>query len=113
MWEYLGLGISASWFINNIRYTNSYWIQNYIKWIFEYKEYKKLSAKEFLEEKIFLALRTNKWIKLNKSIEQLLDFQKILEYEKEKYLTIKNNTITLTNKWFNIYNYLITDILDI
>ncbi len=96
-----------------IRYTNSYWIQNYIKWKFEYKEYKKLTEQEFLEEQIFLGLRTDKGIKLTNDIKKLLDFRKINEFIKLWYLREKNNFLYFTNKWFNLYNYIITEILEL
>jgi len=116
MKEYIGIWSSASGFYtlhnwNKIRYTNSYWIQNYIKWEFEYKEHKKLTKQEFLEEQIFLGLRTDKWIKLTNEIKKILNFEKINEFRELWYLTEKNNFLYFTDKWFNLYNYIITEIL--
>jgi len=116
MKEYIWIWSSASGFHtlhnwNKVRYTNSYWIQNYIKWKFEYKEYKKLTKQEFLEEQIFLGLRTDKWIKLTDNIKKILNLKKINEFREHWYLTEKNNYLYFTDKWFNLYNYIITEIL--
>ena len=108
--------IHSSLFTNHlqsIRYTNSYWIQDYLKWVFKLKEEKILTEKELLEEKVFLWLRTNKWVFLDENIKKIINFEKLKEYEKEKYLVLQDNKIVLTNKWFNIYNYLITDIINL
>jgi len=116
MKQYIGIWSSASGFytLHNwkyIRYTNSYWIQNYIKWQFEYKEYKELTKQEFLEEQIFLGLRTDKGIKLTNDTKKMFDFEKINKLRELWYLTEKNNYLYFTDKWFNLYNYIITEIL--
>ncbi len=116
MKEYIWLWSSASGFytlhnLDKVRYTNSYWIQDYIKWDFRYKEHKKLTEQEFLEEQIFLGLRTDKGVKLTNDIKKLLDFEKINEFRELWYLTEKNNFLYFTDKWFNLYNYIITEIL--
>ena len=116
MKEYIWLWSSASGFytlhnLDKVRYTNSYWIQDYIKWDFKYKEHKKLTEQEFFEEQIFLGLRTDKGIKLTNDIKKLLDFEKINEFRELWYLTEKNNFLYFTDKWFNLYNYIITEIL--
>ena len=116
MKEYIWIWSSASGFYtlhnwDKVRYTNSYWIQDYIKWDFKYKEHKKLTEQEFLEEQIFLGLRTYKGIKLTNDIKKLLDFEKINEFRELWYLTEKNNFLYFTDKWFNLYNYIITEIL--
>ena len=112
MKEYLWFGTSASGFVNNIRYTNSYNINNYNRWIFDYKEYKILTKKEYLEEKVFLWLRTKNWVKLTSDIKNILNFDKLLDFEKQCYLKIKDNILYMQEKWFSIYNYIVTDILD-
>jgi len=96
-----------------IRYTNSYWIQNYLKWCYDYSEYKKLSEKEFLQEKVFLSLRTNKWLKLSDDVKSLLDMRKVNDFVQDKYLKIKDDILYMTDKGFSLYNYILTDILDI
>jgi oxygen-independent coproporphyrinogen-3 oxidase len=112
MKDYLWLGTSASWFVKNIRYTNSYWINNYLKWNFSYQEKKILTKKELLQETIFLWLRTNKWVKLSKEVLNLLNKEKLDYFIKEKYLKIKDNYLHMQNTWYVLYNYIITEILE-
>lgn len=114
-WElkpYLWIWTSASWFIWNIRYTNSYGISDYIKWDFKYKEHIELTEKKILEEYIFLWLRTNNWIFLDDKVKKLLNLEKLNEYKQKWYLIENKNIVKLTNKWFDVYNYIITDLLD-
>ena len=113
MKPYLGIWPSASWFINNIRYTNSYSIKDYFSENFTYKEFKKLSNKEFWQEYIFLWLRLPKWIKLNKKVEKLINFIKLKELEKLDLIKLTNNNLHITEKWFDVFNYILSDILQI
>ena len=39
--------------------------------------------------------------------------KKVLELANNKYLTIKKNKLYMTDKGFDLYNYILTDILDI
>jgi len=131
-WEmkpYLGLWVSASslliyWKVKNwklknsrwfMRLTNSYWIQDFLKWEFKYKEYKELSEKEILEEKVFLGLRTTKGIVIDDDIKNILNWGKIEEFIQAEYLLLTSSfnrdILKMTEKWFDIYNYLITEIL--
>ena len=100
--------ILQSW----IRYTNTYGIQNYLKKEFDFYEYKKLTWKEFLQEKVFLGLRTTKWIEITKEIESVLNMDKLNEFVTQWYLMFKNWKLVFTDKWFDVYNYVITEILD-
>lgn len=114
-WElkpYLWIWTSASWFIWNTRYTNSYGISDYIKWDFKYKEYIELTEKEILQEYIFLWLRTNNWIFLDDKVKKLLNLEKLNEYKHKWHLIENKNIVKLINKWFDVYNYIITDLLD-
>lgn len=111
MKDYLWIWVSASWFIQNMRYTNSYWIQNYIQKKFEYKEKQVLSKDDLMIEKIFLSLRTNKWLILDENIKKYLNLEKLENFIKEGYIRKENTKIFLEDKWFLVYNYLITEIL--
>lgn len=111
MWDYIGIWVSASSFINRIRYTNAPAILNYNNWIYNYSEEKKLTKKDFFIEKIFLNLRTSDWLKLNENVLEYIDLQKLQNFINEKYLQKNWNTLFFTNKWFFLYNYIITDIL--
>lgn len=109
--DYLWIWTSASSFIKNTRYTNSFSIQKYIKKIYEYTEEKKISKDDLYIEKIFLSLRTNKWLFLKKNMEKYLDKTKLKTFIEYGYIKKENNKIYLTDKWFLVYNYLITEIL--
>ena len=109
--DYLWIWISASSFIQNVRYTNSFWLQTYLNKKFEYKEKKILSKNDLYIEKIFLLLRTNIWLKLDKNIKKHLNLEKMEEFIKCWHIKEKNNKIFFTHKWFLVYNYLITELL--
>ena len=109
--EYLGFGTSASGFVNKIRYTNSFGINDFIKWKFDFYEYKKLTQKELLEEKVFLWLRLTKGIKLTKEIEKVINMDKLNQLLKEWYFCLKEGRLALIEKGFDVYNYLMTEIL--
>jgi len=119
-WElknYIWIWTSASWFIKDknqkaIRYTNTYSIQKYTEWKFEYYEKEILDKNNLIVEKIFLGLRTYKWLKLNKKILKKIDKKKLEEYINLGYIKRNWNNIKLTDKWFDIYNFIITDILE-
>ena len=95
-----------------IRYTNSYNIQKYNKWKFEYYEKDILTEDDLIVEKVFLWLRTSKWIILDKKIETKIDKKKLEQYITLGYIENNENKIKLTDKWFDIYNFIITDILE-
>lgn len=99
--EYYGFGVGASSYIDNIRYTNTRSITNYIrgKTIID-KEILSIKDKIFYE--IMLGLRTNKGIdkklfkdKYNISIEELFNYKYLVKnkvlYEDNRYLRVNEN----------------------
>ena len=120
MEPYLWFWVSASWYVSNnftnskfwIRYTNSFSIQKYLKNQFEFQEYKELEYVEYLQEKVFLWLRQTKWIKLTKEIKQVLNITKLNQLVNDGFLHYKNKAISFTKKWFDVYNYIVTEILE-
>ena len=109
--DYLWIWTSASSFIQNTRYTNSFWIPKYLQKIYEYKEQKILSEDDLYIEKIFLSLRTNIWLNLDENIKKYLNITKLENFIENWYIKNKENKIFFTDKWFLVYNYLITEIL--
>ena len=84
--NYYGFGLSASGYIENKRYTNTFNFNNYIKNPTE-KDYEILSIQEQIEEEIFLGLRLTKGIDFNQ-INQKFNINIYKKYQKEfdKYL---------------------------
>ena len=99
--EYYGFGCSASGYIDNIRYTNTRSITNYIRGetILD-KEILTIKDKMFYE--VMLNLRTNRGIdkknfkeKYGVSIEEVFNYKDLVNeevlYEDERYLRVKEN----------------------
>lgn len=118
--EYLGLGIGASSYIHNYRYTNEY----------RYKEYKNkinndvlpIQAKEYLtyNNKIFEKIIMNMRLVTGLSLKELKSeynydiFEKnekiINEYIKQNLLILHNDRLSFTEEGFNISNKFFIDI---
>lgn len=136
MENYIGIGVSASSFINchseaklkninlypslcsgwqSLRWTNTDSIDEYIKWNRNDKsKIIKLTEKDFLIEKFFLRMRTNEWIQnLNEFKNVLIPNyeEQIADYEKNWFLKIDWKKIKLTDKWMDVYNSIITELL--
>lgn len=98
---YIGIGLSASGFLNNKRYYNNDTFYSY------YKSFKKredlLTKNDLLFETIILNLRTNKGIDINKlekafNINLFKKYPKIKEMIDLKLLKINKNNLMLTQK---------------
>lgn len=114
--NYYGFGLSASGYIQNKRYTNTYNFSDYIKNPIK-KEYKILSLQEQIEEEIFLGLRLNKGIDFN-YINQKFNINIYQKYKKEfeKYLDNKlmkktKNGAKLTHKGILVSNEILCDFI--
>lgn len=112
--EYVGIGASASGYLNGIRYNNICELDNYEKMILEGKKpiewEEKLSIKDEIEESIFLGLRMNEGIQISDFKEKYnFDFEKEYKNEIEKLskmelIEIDNNRMKLTQKGREISN---------
>ena len=136
--DYLWLWLSASSFINGkssyfcvvkekllwdkkiedlswIRRTNTPYFPKYI-WnekIAE-SEIKTLSHSDYLIEKFFLSLRTDRWIDDIEKFKSVLveDYaEKIQLYEENGFLKLRENGFVLTDEWMDCYNGIITELL--
>lgn len=115
MEPYIGLWISASSFFWNKRRTNIWDIKQYIEWnrIAE-KDVQILNESDLLIEEFFLRLRTREGIaNFEKFIPLLVPTYKSLlkTYMKEWLIEFDETKLRLTDEWMNVYNSIITDLL--
>lgn len=129
MWSYIGIGPSASSFLAGeyarqipeahdslgIRFTESTSIFGYSKESSRDKESTiVLTHKEYLTEKVFLALRTATGVKEFSSYAEVLVPHRnslITEYEKNGFVSYQGDTLKLTDEWLDVYNTLVSDLL--
>lgn len=84
--NYFGFGLSASGFIENKRYTNTFNFKDYLKNPIQ-KEYELLTKEQELEEEIFLGLRLTKGINFKKINEKFnIDIFQIYKDKFERFL---------------------------
>ncbi|WP_343337855.1 Heme chaperone HemW [Terrisporobacter petrolearius] len=112
--NYIGLGASASGYLNDTRYNNLCELKKYENEIntgkkpIEWEE--KLSIKDKIEESIFLGLRMNEGIKFTDFYEKYnIDFKEVYEKEinklnKMKLIEISDEGMILTQKGREISN---------
>ena len=112
--NYIGLGASASGYLNDTRYNNLCELKKYENEIntgkkpIEWEE--KLSIKDKVEESIFLGLRMNEGIKFTDFYEKYnIDFKEVYEKEinklnKMKLIEISDEGMILTQKGREISN---------
>ncbi len=93
--EYYGFGLGASGYINQVRYTNTHSLSNYLKGdILWFKE--KINHEEYLYEEVMLKLRTIEGIEFKKVEKYYLD--KEYFQIKNDYVSIKPNKLYLSNE---------------
>jgi oxygen-independent coproporphyrinogen-3 oxidase len=131
MWDYLGLGTSASSFFKNpnkklcsllnipsdtkaVRWTNALEFPKLYSWQSE-SEIIPMTEKDLLIEEFFLWLRTDNWIKNIQKYESVLmpDYaEKINSYSDQWFIEILEDWIKFTDQWMDIYNDIVTELLD-
>ena len=108
--EYYGFGVSASGYINNIRYTNTKNLNKYINQNYE-KEEEKLTKDDIIKYEIILGFRLTNGINkkdfFNKYNVNLIDLYNINELIKKEYLINDNDYIKVNKE----YIYVLNDIL--
>lgn len=119
--EYIGIGVSASGYINNLRYTNVGNLEEYFNKLDENMKpinfEEKLSKYDEFNERIMLGLRMNRGIKVE--IIENSDFREksrvisnLEKYVLSGHVEIsKENCITLTQKGREISNSIIVDLM--
>ena len=131
MWDYLGLGTSASSFLKNpneklcsvlnisnwtkaVRRTNSLEFPKFYSWNSE-NDIIPMTEKDLLIEEFFLGLRTDNWIKNIQKYESVLvpDYaEKIKSYSDQWFIEILEDWMKFTDQWMDIYNDIITELLN-
>lgn len=115
---YYGFGLAAHGYENNIRYSNTKDLEEYINNPLKHKNTHKLSKQEQLEEEIFLGFRKMEGINIEKVNQKFnINFRKkyapiIDKYILYKFLKETNTGFTLTNEGILISNTILADFLE-
>jgi len=114
--NYYGFGLSASGYIGNKRYTNTFNFKDYIKNPIV-KEFDILSKKEQIEEKIFLGLRKSEGINIEKINKKFsIQLENLYKIQFDKFISLgllekNNNQIKLTQKGILLSNEVLCEFL--
>jgi len=115
MEPYIGLWLSASSFFENKRRTNTWDIKQYLEWHrVDKKEVQTMNESDILIEEFFLRLRTREGLAdISKFIPVLVSsYEWLLEnYRNEWLLSFDWARLQLTDEGMNVYNSIITDLL--
>lgn len=118
--EYLGLGLSAAGYLEDLRYVNTSNLKEYFSLIEEGKfPIEELEQLELIDEKkyhIILGLRLVKGIDVLKYQERFSsnifdDFPKIMEFINQGYIGYQDNKIFIDSNYFYIMNHLLEQII--
>lgn len=118
--KYLGIGAGASYYIDNIRYTNVMNLKQYFAGIdnryLNYQEEVELTIKDQMQEEVMLGLRMVKGINLDvfqakyqKTIEEAFPF--INDLIKKKWLKIKKHYLYIPEKMLYLSNSIISEFM--
>lgn len=112
--HYYGFGLGASGYINNIRYTNTRSIKEYLECNY-IKEEEIINKKIDMENEMILGLRKLKGVDINKfkekynlNIEDVFNIEKLL---KDKKLIIKDNYIFINPKYIYLSNEILINFI--
>jgi oxygen-independent coproporphyrinogen-3 oxidase len=118
--EYIGFGVSASSCIKNVRFTNTFNLDEYFKCIlsnhFPVIDSEGIDEKGRREETIMLALRTTEGLNIQKFDEEfncsfLSDYAAQIE-KNSNYLTISNGVMRIKDEYLYVQNTIIIDFLE-
>lgn len=123
--EYIGLGLNASSFLNNERYSNEVNFEKYLRDFndlnninFEKLNYEKISVSDEINELIMLNLRTKFGLDVNMlrskyNYDILLNKQNQIEkLIKSNLIKIYDNHIIVTNKGYYVLNQIILELMN-
>lgn len=115
MQNYLWLGLASSSYINNVRFTNTANLNEYVRgsWLDTTKTIE-MANEDYLIEKFFLNLRTNSGITdIDEFIPVMVpDYEKKLQsYKQQWFLEIDEKKLKLTDQWMDVFNSIITELL--
>ncbi len=121
MEDYLGLGLNSHSFVNNIRFSNTSSLEEYINLTRSEKKPVILSEKEddleLLKDTIITGLRLSEGINIKKINKKFgIDFYEKYKRIIEKYidggfLEIKKENLCFTDKGFSVSNYILSDFI--
>lgn len=116
--NYVGLGLGASSMVENVRWKNTPYLQNYIDEEFIHFEDEVLSIKSQMEEYMFLGLRMSKGVTVAEFEEYFgCEFPKeywevVQKYKKLGLIMVyDNNRIMLTDEGVNVSNVVLSEFL--
>ena len=112
--HYYGFGMGASGYIDNIRYTNTKSINEYIKGNYILEE-EKLDIKETMENEMILGLRKLEGVNISnfkkrykKEIKEVFKIDKLIE---EGKLLIENDYIKINSKYLYVSNEILINFI--
>jgi oxygen-independent coproporphyrinogen-3 oxidase len=115
MEEYLGLGLNASSFIDGKRFTNTPYLPKYLAGeTVNPESVQKLSKADYLIEKFFLALRTDRGVSDVSEFSSVLVAgyeEKLRLYAEEGFIRVRDEGFVLTDRGMDCYNWIITELL--
>jgi len=109
--EYLGFGLAAHSYFDNVRCSNTYNINEYLNGDFAKRECEAIGEKEKIEEFMFLGLRMLDGVSKadfeNKFNENIMDIyeNEIIKLSEEKLIVCDGDKIKLTDKGIDLSNY--------
>jgi oxygen-independent coproporphyrinogen-3 oxidase len=118
--EYIGFGVSASSCIKDVRFTNTFNLDEYFKCIlsnhFAVIDSEKIDDNGKKEESIMLALRTSEGLDINQFDENfnchfLSDYAAAIA-KNSNYLSISNGRLTIRDEYLFVQNSIIIDFLE-
>ena len=116
--EYIGVGVSASSYINNERFTNTCLVDEYINNYPDIvKERETVSRQNRIEEFMFLGLRLTKGVSKRKffqlfgnNMDDVYD-SVLSKHIKEGLIESDNDIVRLTKKGIDVSNYVLSDFI--
>ncbi|MDR2415873.1 MAG: radical SAM protein [Candidatus Peribacteria bacterium] len=112
---YVGLGLGASSFVDEKRYTNTPYLPKYLTGqTVETSSVQTLTKQDYLIEKFFLGLRTDRGIQEVSAFSSVLVDnwkEKMKLYENEGFIHLHDKGLVLTDKGMDCYNWIITELL--
>lgn len=114
--KYYGFGLGASGYIDNIRYTNTGSINEYLNKKYDYIK-EELTKKEIMENEMILGLRKIKGVntlefykKYGEKVEEFFDIHKLLE---EGKLIKEDNYIYINDKYIYVSNEILINFIGV
>lgn len=102
--EFIGVGVGAFGFIDGMHYQNTSDLHNYLKVCYKLENIEKETQKTAMEEKIMLALRTERGLDINE-FNRLFGFNFLEKFSKQIEKLKANNLISQEGDFIKINNF--------